>query len=200
MAGLLAACSSSAELPSGPDLLKRSAAAMAAVKTVAFTLATEGSPPVPVRRAEGDLTREGDAKGSLQIMIGVLQEFEFVLVGDAVYLKGPTGGFQKSMSRAQLAAIYDPGTIIPGVPELLAAAQNPTVQSEESGAYKVSVTLPPDQLKKVVPGVTEGVPGTLLIDKATSRLSRIDLTLTGGKVTVTLAGYDAPVDIAPPPA
>ncbi|GAA0412591.1 hypothetical protein Acor_16720 [Acrocarpospora corrugata] len=195
-----AACGGGGDLPDGPGLLAKSGAAMAAVQTVAFTLSTEGKPAVQVRQAEGSLTRAGDAKGSIQIeLIGTLQEFEFVLVGEDVYLKGPTGGFQKSMTRAQLAAFYDPGTVIAGVPELLAGATGAKVEGEEGGAYKVTVTLPPEVLKKVVPGIAQTATGTLLIDKATSRLTRIDLPVTGGTISVALADYDAPVTVTAPP-
>ncbi|MEO3862553.1 LppX_LprAFG lipoprotein [Acrocarpospora sp. B8E8] len=197
---LLGAACSSSDLPSGPELLVKSGAAMAAVKTVAFTLTTEGKPAIQVKRAEGSLTRAGDAKGTIQIeLIGTLQELEFVLVGEDVYLKGPTGGYQKSMTRAQLAAFYDPGTVIAGVPELLATAQEVTVEGEEGNAYKVGVKLPPEALKKVVPGIDQTAQGTLLIDKASSRLTRIDLPVTGGTITVTLADYDAPVTVTAPP-
>ncbi|GIH28796.1 hypothetical protein Aph01nite_71060 [Acrocarpospora phusangensis] len=197
---LLGAACSSADLPDGPELLVKSGSAMGAVRTVAFTLSTEGEPEVQVRRAEGSLTRAGDAKGSIQVrLIGTLQELEFVLLGPDVYLKGPTGGFQKSMTREQLAAFYDPGAVISGVPALLAAGKDVTVEGEEAGAYKVSVTMPPEALVKVVPGITQPVTGTLLIDKATSRLTRIELPVPGGTITVALADYDAPVTVTAPP-
>nr|WP_062330251.1 LppX_LprAFG lipoprotein [Herbidospora sakaeratensis] len=201
LVAFVTACSSATTeggLPAAPDVLKKSAAAMGAVKTVAFSLTTEGNPPIPVKTAEGDLTREGDAKGKLQIMIGALQELEFVLAGDAVYIKGPTGGFQKSMSRAQLAALYDPSAVVTAVPTLLSSAKGATIEGEQNGVYTVKVTLPGDPLKKIVPGVTGDQPGTLMIDKATSRVTAIDLPLNGGTVKVALTDYDAPVTIEAP--
>ncbi|WP_459799193.1 LppX_LprAFG lipoprotein [Herbidospora sp. RD11066] len=199
LVAFVTACSSTTEggLPAAPDVLKKSATAMSAVKTVAFSLTTEGNPPIPVKTAEGDLTREGDAKGKLQIMIGALQELEFVLAGDSVYIKGPTGGFQKSMSREQLAALYDPSAVVTAVPTLLSSATGSKIE-EQGESYKVSVTLPGDPLKKIVPGVTGDQPGTLLIDKATSRVTSIDLPLNGGTVKVALTNYDAPVTIEAP--
>lgn len=205
VAGLLlvTACDTKSEtaLPDGPALMKRSAEAMRTVKTVAFTIETKDKPAVPVRHAEGSLTREGDAKGTLQIEIAGLQEIEFVLVGDKVYFKGPTGGYQ-TMTRQQLMALYDPSAVLTGVPDLLAGAKDVRPQAEEkvgdAAAYRVSATLPQQVLAKLVPGVQQGVNGTVWIDKATSRLLKMDLPLTGGSVAVTLGDYDAPVSVSPP--
>lgn len=181
VAGLLlvTACSAKSEtaLPDGPALLKRSAETMRTVKTVAFTIETKDKPAVPVRHAEGSLTREGDAKGTLQIELVGLQEIEFVLVGDKVYFKGPTGGFQ-TMTRQQLIALYDPSAVLTGVPDLLSTAQDARTQAEEkigdTAAYRVAATLSQQVLAKLVPGVQQGVDGTLWIDKATGRLLKLD--------------------------
>jgi lipoprotein LprG len=200
---LVTSCGSNSEaaVPSGPDLLKKSAEAMKTVKTVAFTIDTKDRPAVPVRHAEGSLTSAGDAKGSLQIDFGGLQEFEFIVSGGTVHFKGPTGGYQ-TMTREQLAAIYDPSAVLTGVPQLLAAAQDVRSEAAEkvgdSDAYRVAVTLPQQALAKLVPGVQQGVNGTVWIDKASSRLLKIDLPMTGGSVAVSLDDYDAPVTIAPP--
>ncbi|WP_169945053.1 LppX_LprAFG lipoprotein [Microbispora sp. H11081] len=200
---LVTACSAKSEtaLPDGPALLKRSAEAMGTVKTVAFTIETKDKPAVPVRHAEGSLTRAGDAKGTLQIEIVGLQEIEFVLVGDKVYFKGPTGGFQ-TMTRQQLVALYDPSAVLTGVPGLLSTAQDAQPQAEEklgdATAYRLTATLTQQALAKLVPGVQQNVTGTLWIDKASGRLLKLDLPLTGGSVAVTLGDYDAPVTVAPP--
>ncbi|GAA4556318.1 LppX_LprAFG lipoprotein [Planotetraspora kaengkrachanensis] len=200
---LVTSCSSGSEaaVPSGPDLLAKSAEAMKTVKTVAFTIDTKDRPSVPVRHAEGVLTSAGDAKGSLQIDFGGLQEFEFIVSGDTVHFKGATGGYQ-TMTREQLAAIYDPSAVLTGVPQLLAAAQDVRSEAAEkvggSDAYRVAVTLPQQALVKLVPGVQQGVNGTVWIAKSSSRLMKIDLPMTGGSVTVGLDDYDAPVTITPP--
>ncbi len=194
------ACSSSTTeggLPAAPDVLKKSADGHERRQDGGLLPDDRGQPPIPVKTAEGDLTREGDAKGKLQIMIGALQELEFVLTGDSVYIKGPTGGFQKSMSREQLSALYDPSAVVTAVPTLLSSATGGKIE-EQGESYKVSVTLPGEPLKKIVPGVTGDLPGTLLIDKATSRVTSIDLPLNGGTVKVALTNYDAPVTIEAP--
>ncbi|MEW9531394.1 LppX_LprAFG lipoprotein [Microbispora sp. NPDC049125] len=200
---LVTACAPKNEtaLPSGPGLLNKSAAAMRAVKTVAFTIDAKDRPAVPVRHAEGSLTREGDAKGSLQIEIAGLQEFEFVLAGDTVHFKGPTGGFQ-TMTRQQLAAIYDPSAVLTGVPDLLSTAQDVRTESVEAvggvNTYRIAATLSQQVLAKLVPGVQQAVKGTVWVDQATSRIVRMELPLSGGSVVVALDDYDAPVTITPP--
>ncbi|MFG1876950.1 LppX_LprAFG lipoprotein [Sphaerisporangium sp. NPDC049003] len=210
---LVAACASSpdaAALPSGQDLVRKSSEAMRSVRTVAFTIATEGKPPVPVKHAEGSLTREADAKGTLQIdVLGNLQELDFVLTGDTVYFKGPTGGYQ-TMTREELAGIYDPSAILnpdKGVAHLLATASDPRAEAEEqiggADAYRVAVNLSQQAIATLVPGVNQGVNGQVWIDKATNRLLKASLPIGGGTnagtVVVTFSDYDAPVTITAPP-
>jgi lipoprotein LprG len=208
----LVACSSSsgsAALPDGRQLLNKSSEAMKSVKTVAFTIETEGKPPVQVKRANGDLTREGDAQGTIQIeVLGTLQELNFVLSGDTVHFKGPTGPYQK-MSRSALAKLYDPSAILSadkGVASLLASASDAHTEAVEkiggADAYRVAATLSQQVLAPLLPGVAQGVNGRVWVDKATSRLLKADLPLgrgdASGTVTVTLTDYDAPVTITPP--
>lgn len=203
---LTAACSASgADLPDGAELLKRSAAAMREVRTVAFTIETEGSPPVPLQYAEGDLLRNGDAQGTLRVeVLGSLQELEFVLSGDTVHVKGPTGGYQKT-SRAQLSRLYDPAAILDpdrGVAHLLGQATGARTEAAEQvggrDAYRVAATLAKELLAPVVPGIAQEVTGRLWIDAATGRLLKADLPLGSGKVVVSLADHDAPVTVTPP--
>ncbi|MFC0860788.1 LppX_LprAFG lipoprotein [Sphaerimonospora cavernae] len=200
---LVTACASNGTvaLPDGPGLLEKSAEAMQAVRTVAFVIETRDRPAVPVRHAEGTLTKEGDARGTLQVELVGLQEFEFVITGDTVRFKGPTGGFQ-TMTRQQLAAIYDPSVVLTGVPELLSSANEARTEAAEKvggvDAYRIAATLPQQSLAKLVPGIAQAVDGTLWIDRATDRLLKIELPLSGGGVTVTLDDYDAPVTITPP--
>ncbi|GAA2835854.1 hypothetical protein GCM10020220_025920 [Nonomuraea rubra] len=128
---LASACSSGgggAELPAGPELMKKASESMKAVKSASFSIATEGKPQVPVKKADGRLTAEGDADGTLTLdFLGSLQEVSFALVGETVHFKGPTGGFQK-MTREQLAQFYDPSVILEptkGIAQLLASAPTP---------------------------------------------------------------------------
>ncbi|MEU0571027.1 LppX_LprAFG lipoprotein [Nonomuraea sp. NPDC005983] len=202
---LVSACSSGGggELPAGPDLMKKSAEAMKAVKTAAFSISTDGKPKVPVKKADGRLTAAGDADGTITIDLGIgLQEITFALVGDTVHFKGPTGGFQK-MTRKDLAQLYDPSLILDpgkGLAHLLATAGDPRVEAEEDGAYRVATTFSGQVLGTLVPGVTQGVNATVWVDKASSRLTKVSLPLQDGTVTVALRDYDAPVTVTPPPA
>ncbi|NUT38567.1 MAG: LppX_LprAFG lipoprotein [Thermoactinospora sp.] len=200
------ACAGGGEtaLPSGPDLMKKTADAMKAVKSASFSIATDGTPQVPLRKADGRITSAGDADGTISVEVfGQLTEMNFVLQGDTVYFKGPTGSYQK-MPRAQLMQLlqYDPSQVLSpdkGVSTLLAAATNPTVDGEEGGAYKVTAALTKAQLATLVPGVTQDVSAQLLVDKATSRLTKVTLPLQGGSVIVSLSDYDAAVTVTPPP-
>ncbi|MGJ6963199.1 LppX_LprAFG lipoprotein [Streptosporangium sp. G11] len=192
-------------LPSGAELVKKAADATRAVKSAAFSMETEGTPPVPVKKASGRLNRTGDADGTLQIdVMGSLQEINFVLIGETVHFKGVTGGFQQ-MSRSQLAAIYDPSAILnpeKGVVQLLTNALDPKTQAAEKldgvDAYRVSATLSQQVLATMVPGLTQSVDAVLWIDKATNRLLKADLPLTGGKVIVAFSDYDVPVQVTAP--
>lgn len=191
--------------PSGAELVKKSAAAMRTVKSTTFVMETEGTPPVQVKKANGRLSGTGDADGTIQIdVLGNLQEINFVLIGEAVHFKGVTGGFQE-MSRSQLAAIYDPSAILnpeKGVVQLLTNALDPKTEAEEkvdgTDAYRVSATLSQQVLATMVPGLNQSVDGKLWIDKATGRLLKADLPMTGGKVIVTFSDYDVPVQITAP--
>lgn len=201
----LSACSSGGgeELPAGPDLMKKAAEAMRTVKSATFSIATEGKPNVPVKKADGRLTAAGDADGTITLdVLGSLQEVSFALIGDTVHFKGPTGGFQK-MTRQQLAQLYDPSLILDptkGIAQLLTSTAEASVEAEEGGAYRVATTFSAQTLGTLVPGVTQAVNGKVWVDKATSRLTKVELPLQNGGVTVSLSDYDAPVTVTPPPA
>ncbi|GAA3559255.1 hypothetical protein GCM10022419_044790 [Nonomuraea rosea] len=201
----VSACSSSggAELPDGPDVMKKASEAMKAVKSATFSIATEGKPRVPVKKADGRLTAAGDADGTITIdVLGTLQEVSFALVGDTVHFKGPTGGFQK-MTRQQLAQFYDPSVILEptkGIAQLLASGTDPKVEAVENGSYRVATTFPGQVVGQIIPGVTQGVSGKVWLDQATNRLTKASLPLQDGTVTVSFSDYDAPVTITPPAA
>src|ERR1044072_9155400 len=84
-----------ADLPDGATLVRESATAMSAIKTANFLITADGAiSGLSLRRAEGTLTKEGDAKGAAQIEQGGQNlDLTFVIVGDQIYLKGPTGGY-----------------------------------------------------------------------------------------------------------
>ncbi|MEO3867274.1 LppX_LprAFG lipoprotein [Nonomuraea sp. B12E4] len=200
---LVSACSSDAgtELPAGPDLMRKAAAAMQAVKSASFSISTEGRPQVPVKKAEGRLTATGDADGTITIdILGTSQEISFAVVGETVHFKGVTGGFQQ-MTREQLAQFYDPSVILEptkGISQLLTSGTDPKVEAVEDGSYRVATTFPGQAVGPIIPGVTTSVNAKIWVDQATSRLTKASLPLQKGTVMVSFSEYDAPVTITPP--
>jgi lipoprotein LprG len=63
----------------------------------------------------------------------------------------------------------------------------------------VATTFSAQTLGTLVPGVTQAVNGKVWVDKASSRLTKVELPLQNGGVTVSLSDYDAPVTVTPPP-
>jgi lipoprotein LprG len=204
--------SNTANLPAGDQLLKDSAAAMHDVKTAHFLITSDGAVAgLNLRRAEGTLTREGSAKGTAQIdQSGQNVEIEFVIVGDKIYLKGPTGGYQ-ALPLALAATVYDPSAILnpdKGIAKVLGTATNAKTEASEEvdgqPAYRVAATMNPTDLVTVVPGVTEPVPGKLWISTTDKKLLKATFTLPnsgeakGGTVTVSFSNFDAPAAISAP--
>ena len=204
---------SAAGLPDGAALLRDSAQAMGELQTVHFELDIEGTiPGVAIRSAEGDLTREGDVQGTGQLIQGeATSEIEFVIVDDYLYLKGPTGGFQK-LPASFAASVYDPSKILDGqvgLPAMVAGATQATTEAAEevdgTPAYKIAVTVPKDKLSVLLPGVSSDLQGHLWVASADpKRLLRAKMNVPPqgdgqpASVTMTLSGFDEPVTVSPP--
>jgi len=207
---------SSGDLPSGASLVSDAAAKTKALKSAHIKIDTEGEVSgLPVRRAEGDLLRSGDAKGTIQIsMLGVLVEYQFVVVGKDIYLKGVTGGFQK-IDASVAKQIYDPTAILDperGIAKVLGTATNPTTEAQEKvdgkDAYRVAVGLSGDAVAALVPNIQGQVTGKVWIDKNTKDMLKAVLTVPGpssganagksGTVTITETNIDAPVTVSAP--
>src|SRR5258706_15988490 len=98
-AGLLAltACSNDtpANLPDGTALVNQAATAMSTVQSAHISINTKDKVgTILLRSAEGDLNRNGDAKGSIKLVaLGQLLQLDFVVLGDAFYINGLTGGW-----------------------------------------------------------------------------------------------------------
>jgi lipoprotein LprG len=204
--------SNTANLPAGDQLLKDSAAAMHDIKTAHFLITADGAVAgLNLRRAEGTLTREGSAKGTAQIdQSGQNVEIEFVIVGDKIYLKGPTGGYQ-ALPLALAATVYDPSAILnpdKGIAKVLSTATNAKTEASEEvdgqPTYRVAATMNPTDLVTVVPGVSTPVPGKLWISTTDKKLLKATFTLPnsgeakGGTVTVSFSNFDAPAAISAP--
>lgn len=214
----LTACSHKAKppatgaLPAGDALLKDSAAAMRDIKTAKFLITADGTiAGLSLKRAEGTLTRDGKAQGTAQINQGGLDvELAFIVVGDKIYLKGPTGGYQ-SLPLALAAAVYDPSAILDpdrGIAKVLSTATEAKTEAQESvdgkPAYRVALKANGSDLSTIVPGATGTVPGKVWISTTDKRLLKATFTLPGSgevkgaTVTVTFTDYDAPVTISAP--
>jgi lipoprotein LprG len=200
------------ELPPGADLVSAAATAMREVKTAHVVISAEGNvADLPLRRADGVLTRSGDAKGSIQIeQLGTLIEYQFVVLGDTIHLKGVTGGWQE-LPAFLASQIYDPSAILDparGVVQVLTTATEAKTEAQETvngrDAYRVGVKLDRTAVGALVPGVGEGVTGQFWIDAQTKQLVKAVLripgqgTAPGGTVTINVSDIDAPVTITAP--
>ncbi|WP_160147025.1 LppX_LprAFG lipoprotein [Thermomonospora echinospora] len=201
-------------LPQGQQTLRQASEAMRNLKSVAFTIATEGEPAVPVKGGDVKLVRSGDAQGRLQLQqLGLTLETDFVLLGDTLYYKGLTGsGYQKA-PKSRILALYDPSAVLDperGISGMLAAARSAQPEAVEKvggkDAYKIKVTLPKDAAGGLIPGVTQDLAGHVWIATAGHRLLKVRGQLPpasgddGGKsaVVITFTEFDADYQITAP--
>jgi lipoprotein LprG len=208
------ACSgggSGEKLPAGADLMKQSSTAMGEVKSVGFTIRTDGKPSIQVKSADGKLLKSGDATGSLQVVqSGATVEMSFTMLGDSLYLKGVTGGYKK-YPKALAMAVYDPSAILDpqrGITPLLAKASGPKAEAKEKvggqEAYRVKATLPKDSAAALVPGITQDLNGEVWLGVTDHRLLKVKADLPpgadGGKgsVTVTFTDFNGDFKITAP--
>jgi len=208
---LLAGCGDDepkGDLPPGDQLLKDSAAAMREVSTARFVITSEAViADVPVRGAEGQLTREGNAKGSVRIdQAGSIVEFNFVIIGDKLWLKGPTGGYQE-LPLALAANVYDPSVILNpdrGVARLLSTATGAKTEARDGDSYRVAAKFDASAVSALVPGAGEGVTGKVWVHADTKLPQKTTFTIPAagggkpGQVTVEFKEYNAPVTINAP--
>jgi lipoprotein LprG len=211
------ACSSdepAGDLPDGAGLLKDSAATTAKIESAHFTLAVNGDiEGLDVRSAEGDLTREGDdggaAKGTVSMtLLGQLFEGEFVLIGDKVWIKGPTGDHQE-LPASMVANLYDPAAILDperGVANVLSNVQNPVTEGTEDidgeATYRVKGKAERDVVANLVPGIDSDVTITFwVLQEDGHQPLKASVAVPGDgdpTVDVTLTDVGKQVDITPP--
>jgi lipoprotein LprG len=201
-------------LPDGAGLLKDAAASTADIKTAHFTLTVNGTvPDLPVKNAEGDLTREGGegggAKGTVSMeLLGDLFEGEFVLVDKSLYIKGPTGGWNE-LPASMVTSLYDPAAILDpdrGVAKVLASVQNAKTEGTEDidgvSTYRVTGRVTKDVIASLVPGVDSDVDITFWVRQDGGHQpvkASVKMALEGDPtVDVTLADIDKQVTITAP--
>jgi lipoprotein LprG len=201
--------------PDGAQLVQRAAEATRQVETVRFDLTVDGQVQgIAISAAQGQLTKAGNVKGSAVVtMTGQPAESEFVIIGDTLYLKGATGGFQR-FPLSVAATVYDPSTILDdnrGLAALVAGATEPSVQGREDvdgvETYRLKVTFASKDLGVLLPGAgaATDLPGELWIMTAEPNRpvrAKVDVPATsgtnGGTVTITLSQFNEPVTITPP--
>lgn len=202
-------------LPAAAELLGRAAGAMQGVTSASYALAVDDKVTVlPVRSAQGKVTAKGEVQGTAAMdQGGPAAELRYVLVGGALYVKGPTGGYQQ-LPAAAFTSIYDPAAIIDpqkGLAKALTlAAASPGASTEAAekvagtDTYRVAATLDLAQVPTVAPAIAALAPATatpvtwwIAADSARVVQARVDVP-SGGSMTLTFTDYDAPVTITPP--
>ncbi|MDQ4033239.1 MAG: LppX_LprAFG lipoprotein [Actinomycetota bacterium] len=193
-------------LPDGAQLLNDSSTAMRTVTTIHFTIRAQGNVPnVPLRYADGRLTRQGTAQGTAKVdRGGQLVQEEFVIIGDTLYLRGPTGDFQKLPSSVA-GAVYDPSVILNpdrGIAALLVSGKDATTEARELvgrvDTYRLRANFPRQSLGTLVPGLSKDTPGQVWIAVQGSRVVKAQFPVGDGLISVHFADYDAPVLINGP--
>jgi lipoprotein LprG len=211
----VAACSKDEDpstLPDGTALLTESATAMKSIQSTHIVIDVDGAiGSLPIKKAEGDLKREGDAKGNIQLQqLGQLIQLDFVLLGNDAYLKFPTGGWQKQAG-GTASFPYDPSAILDpnrGIAKLLSTATNAKTEGSETiggvDAYRIAVDFDNTAASALVPGVPPGVKGQVWLDKQSKKLlkavvkSPANGSTAAAMMTVTLTNIDVPVTISAP--
>lgn len=204
---LVTACSGPSEtLPQGATVLTDAATAMRTVNTTRFALEVQGETPgVQLRSADGQLTREGSAKGSARVDEGrQLLELKFVIIGQDLYLTPPTGGVQK-LPLSFAGAVYDPSIILnpdKGIAAALASGKDASTAEREQvdgvDTYQVRVTFPAQPLGTLVPGLALDKTSDIWVAVQGSRLIKATFPTTTGSITAHFSQYDAPAQITPP--
>ncbi|MGH3240732.1 MAG: LppX_LprAFG lipoprotein [Spirillospora sp.] len=187
--------------------LRQAAQAMGTVKSVAFTVKSEGRTPVMVKGGDLKLLRNGDAEGTLTVeQQGQNVEMKVVAVGDSIHLDAGTGGWRK-LPKALAATMYDPSAVLDperGISKLLASAGSPQAQAVEkvdgTQTNRIGAKLPKDQIAGLIPGIGADLDGQLWVSRSDHRLVKVRGAFPEGKgaVVITFTEFDAPYKISAP--
>lgn len=138
---------------------------------------------------------------------GQLIDYQFVLVGDTLYFKGPTGPYDKYPAKI-VTSVLDPAAILnpdKGFAHVLAAISSPKSAGVDNDDDKITGQLTADAIKPVLPQVTGDVTVAVWLHQDTKHLpDKLEVTVpdsNGGNPTVVdlvLSNVDAPVTIQPP--
>lgn len=200
------------KLPDAKKLLDESAAVMAKVTSLGFTLKTEGEVQgLGIRSAEGTINAEGNVQATALVGVGGRAvEYEFFLVDGKNYLKGPTGGFQ-DVPPELASSLFDPEALLRGEKSLskgLAKSTKPVTEAEEDvdgvDSYRIKATVNPSSvegLSVLTSGSSQQA--NLWISKDTKHLVKATMTAEtdeGDKttLTVTFSDFNKNVEIKAP--
>ena len=214
LAVAVVACSGRESLPPGPTLVRQASGEMANIRSVSFDLEVSGDLGLLlIRRAEGSMTREGDAVGTVLLEQGqALIEYEVVISQGTYYLKGPTGDWA-TLPEGLASGISDPTILLDpqqGLASILAGVRGAaTEDSDDQGgvaAYRVRGSIPADALRQLlpVPPDRDFVDGTMWIGKDRPVLLRADIQPPLGseadasKLSIRLSDFNEPVVVTPP--
>ncbi|GAA1758181.1 LppX_LprAFG lipoprotein [Luedemannella helvata] len=197
-------------LPAGSELLTKASAKMKEVTDAHVVITVDGTlPDLPMKKADGVLTRAGDAKGTVQLeQFGLLVELSFVIVNKTAYLKGPTGGWA-TQPMSQLTGVFDPAAVLDpdrGVANVLATATNGATQGKETiygkETYKVSAAFADAAMAQLLPGIGTGITGHVWLDTADSTLRKAAFVVPGtdkpATVTITVDQINSGATISAP--
>jgi lipoprotein LprG len=204
--------STSNPLPDGQALLRDAADSMRTVNSAHFTLKVNGGVAnLPVTGADGDLTREGSAKGTADMTeFGQRLRLEFVVANKTLYIKGPTGGFQALPGGT---GIYDPSAILDpdrGVARVLSSVSGAKTEAKETidgvATDRVTGRVGRDAVAGVVPGISSDVDVTFWLRedgkhqpvRASIKLPSANQGAPAPTVDMTLSDVDKPVTVTPP--
>lgn len=187
--------------------LRQAAQAMGSLKSVAFTLESDGKTPVMVKGGDMKLLRGGDAEGTLAVeQQGQKVEMKVVAVGDSIYLDAGTGGWRK-LPKGLAASVYDPSAVLDpqrGIAKLLTSAREPSPEAVEKvdgkEAYRVAAKLPKEEVAGLIPGIGEDMDGQVWVGRADHRLLKVRgaFPKDQGSVTIRFTEFDAPYKISAP--
>jgi lipoprotein LprG len=197
---------SNAPLPDGAALLKDAAEATKPIKSAHFALKVNGRVAgIPVKDVNGDLTKEGSAKGNAKLdQFGQVFEVDFVLVDKKLYIKGITGSWQEF---GDASKIYDPSAILDperGVTNMLASVRSPKTEGREEvngvKTFRVKGKVDKDVAAGLVPGVQSDVNATLWVrEEGNHQPVKATIEVTpGNSVDITLSDVDKPVSVSKP--
>lgn len=203
---VLAGCGGSGDgdLPAGDAVLTAAADQMATLQTVTIAITSDVDVgDLPVREVAGVVTRDGEAEGTAQVLLGQQLELRFVVVDDTFYYR--LIGDWASMPLSQAAQFYDPSAILDpdrGVANLLRTASDARVVDRDGDRYRVRARFDPAALGVLVPGADEPVEGTVWIGVDRPLLQQAEFPLDdgteAGTLRVELSGFDQPVTINAP--